>query len=234
MSIEMERKAPENYRHTHSIIVSLMSLGKYNEVLQMMLTKGNWHKHAIAEIYEKKGDIEEARNLYRTGAQEYEKKTIGDEWYFRPQYYQDASDLWERAGDIKKAKENNKKAIQSWLELRNKLEENEPPIHLGWLYEEVGYIYEKGGDFKEAFRYYNAAEEKYKLAYSKKHETDTSAYKADQTWSYRVDEHFFIQIPEMSEWGFYMDYKSGDPDFKRIKFRKLLLEEKMKGKEENK
>ena len=105
--------------------------------------------------------------------------------------------------------------------MKDNIERSLHPIEEAWLYEEVGYIYEKAGNLRTALEYYREAESKYKQAYIEDADS-TEANQLDGDW----DDYwgFFVhQIPDFRLIYFCLD-GSEENDYRRIKCRILSLE----------
>ncbi len=128
---------------------------------------------------------------------------------------------------MEKSGEYNQKALEEWERTENNLQEKLYPIEEAWLYEGVGYIYEKAGRLEKALEYYRKSEEKYGQADQEEYLTSTIAHIFDGDWDFFYGKYFDMQIQEKE----IMRLRYEDPmksQFRRIKYRILLLEEKMK------
>lgn len=200
----------------------LSALGKHEEALKAVLDDPHYSQLGRANLYEKAGNHDIAREIYTELAMEHSKKAIRSE-FLPPLFLQYASDLWERAQNIKEAREYNQMAREAWEKMKNNMESLHT-IEKAWLYEEVGYIYEKAGKFETAMDYYEKAQANYERAYTED-VTSAGANYVDGDWDYYIP-CFYLQLPEirMIELSFEYFIKF---DFKRIKYRILNLKEQM-------
>jgi uncharacterized protein YjbI with pentapeptide repeats len=138
---------------------------------------------------------------------------------------QEKSDLWSKAQDADKKRKYNQRAIQTWE--RTTSDRQLHAIEEAWLYEEVGYIYEKGGDLDTAQKYYQKARTKYREAYIQENARYTDCNQVDGDWEH-YSCYFIRQL--------FIEYRMIalavqsplENDFKRIRYRIFVLEELMK------
>ena len=204
-------------------IECLHALKRHEEALHTILDDPHPAQLELARLYESTGSHDIAQEIYIELAIEQSKKADESE-FLQPLFLQHASDLWEKAQNIENAYKYNERAVEVWEEMKN-MQLSLHTIEEPWLYEEVGYIYEKAGKFSTAHEYYKKAESKYELAYTVD-VTSAEANYADGDWDYYIG-CFYFQLPEirMIELSFEYFIKF---DFKRIKYRYLALEKKMK------
>ena len=69
----------------------------------------------------------------------------------------------------------NQRAVEAW----EKNDTDYDPLEKAWLYEEVGYIYERAGKLETAMKYYQKAKSKYERAYTKKYLDSTESNQVD-------------------------------------------------------
>jgi tetratricopeptide (TPR) repeat protein len=202
----------------------LIALGKSEEALNIASTDPHYTVLGLALLHEKIGKNDTARNLYReVAARESVKKE--SKTSLRPHFLQYLSDLWEKAQDLERARFFNEKAVQTWEETKDTRDDSLAPIEEAWLHEEVGYIYQKAAQFKTAMDYYQKAKTMYRKAYTED-PTATGAHQVDGDWD-SYGKWFYMQLPEldMIEFGFERLWKF---DSKRLKYRILMLQEKMR------
>lgn len=204
-------------------IECLYALGKFEKALTIELSDPYPNELWLAFLYEKIGDHDSAQTIYANRApvqshEGYETFTL-----FQPHYLQKNSDFWEKAQNAEKARKYNQRAVQTWEKIKDNIVHLDP-IEEAWLYEEVGYIYEKAGRFETAMEHYKKAKGKYEIAYTKDLDS-TEVNKIDGTWDY-YREHFSVQLfPEIRFIDLMVD--SINHDFRRIKYRILNLKEQM-------
>lgn len=202
----------------------LVALKKHEEALNIASTNPHYTVLGLALLHEKIGNNDTARNLYReVAARESVKKE--SKTSLRPHFLQYLSDLWEKAQDIERARFFNEKAVQTWEETKDTRYDSLAPIEKAWLYEEIGYIYQKAAQFKIAMDYYQKAKTMYRKAYLED-PTATGAHQVDGDWD-SYEQWFHIQLPELNmiDFGFERSWKL---DSKRIKYRILMLQEKIR------
>jgi len=215
---------------SNSIYISaLLILGKIRNVLSVILENPyECSLFLLAEVYEKLGRKPEAQLIYSDISYFYYRLSGGYHLFWQPHYIQAGSDYCFRAQLPERAKIYNQKAVEAWEESKNSIKKSLVPIEKAWLYEEIGYIYEKADHPKNAMRYYQSAKENYELAYTEKFLNSTEINYLDGDWEI-YNELFSSQISDHRLIYFRFDgYKQND--FRRIKYRILNLEEKMKSK----
>ena len=200
-------------------------LGKHKEALEAALDDSHYTKLGLAKLYEKAGKHDVAREIYTELAMEQSKKAIKSK--FLPLLFlQHASDLWARAQRTEEARKYNERAVKAWERMKDRIERSLHTIEEAWLFEEVGYIYEQAGKIEIAINYYKKAKAEYELAYTEDF-TATGAHQVDGDWDYYA-RCFYFQLPEILKIELSLEY-SMMFDFRRIKYRMLNLEEKMRG-----
>jgi tetratricopeptide (TPR) repeat protein len=205
-------------------IECLNALGDHKEALEVLLNDPHHTRLGLAELYEKVGKYDTAREIYAELATEQSKKAERSK-VFQSLFLQHASDLWERAQNTEEARKCNQRAVYAWEKMKDDMKRPLVSIEKAWLYEEVGYIYEKAGKFETAMKYYEKAESKYELAYTEDVASAETHY-VDGDWGYYI-ECFYFQLPEIRmiklRFEYFMKF-----DFRRIKYRILKLKEKMR------
>ena len=177
----------------------------------------------LCHLYRELGKEYEARLLYAGLANH--SVALSEAYHFwRPHNLQDAANLWERTKHPEKAQLLNQRAVEAWEKMKG--DRDYDPIEKAWLYEEVGYIYEKTGKFETAMTYYQKAKSKYERAYTSKYLASTESNQVDGDWE-RYKGHFILQIPDFRLINFDSDSSQGN-DCRRIKYRILNLKEQMK------
>lgn len=215
-----------------SVCVSaLRALKKPEEALKIVLlhAKG-WHPEILAHLYEEMDRKKEAQVIYAGKAYysyQLSEACIPSWLLWQPHYLQEASDLYEKAQGFKIANLYNQKAVEGWEEVKDNTE-NLELIEKAWLFEEVGYIYERAKKFEMAMDYYEKAKDTYNLAYTNEGllSTETNEKENDKD---RYLGFFAHQIPDFR----LIYFRSDNPeenDYRRIKYRMLNLEEQMKTK----
>jgi tetratricopeptide (TPR) repeat protein len=124
-----------------------------------------------------------------------------------------------------KAKKYNQKAVAAWEGIKDNIQKSLSLIEEAWLYEEVGYIYEKAQKFVTAINYYQKAQSRYKKAHSEEPHI-VGAHQIDGDWN-RYFKFFVRQIPDFDFIHFHYEHPE-DNDYRRIKYRILNLEKQMK------
>ena len=191
----------------------------------MILTHAkSWDLIALARLYEEVGRVKEALLLY-SGLATNRLMISRFCSFLQPHYLQEAADLREKAHDFEMSHIYNQRAIETWGEMEGNIEKPLVPIEEAWLYEEVGYIYERAGEYKTALKYYNRAESTYELAYTEDL-TSTGAHQVDGDWDYYF-RFFAKQIPDFRLLYFHSDSLE-ENDYRRMKYRILNVRECMK------
>ena len=134
--------------------------------------------------------------------------------------------MWARAQNPEEAQKYNEQAIETWEKMKDTMERPLHTIDEAWLFEEVGYIYEKAGKFEIAIEYYKKAKQMYELAY----EEDPPAvytHQIDSDWDYYKGIFFYLQFLGTRMFKLRVENPM-KYDFRRIKYRILNLEEQVK------
>lgn len=201
----------------------LGALGKHEEALKAASDDPHYTQLGLAILYEKAGHHDSAEKIFIELAIEQSRKPK-ESMVFHPLLLQYISDLWERAQNIREAQRYNLEAVKAWEEMKNNLERSLVPIEEAWLYEEIGYIYEKAAEFEMAMDYYKRAEANYELAYTKD-ATSSEVHYVDGDWDHYI-QCFRLQLPEILMIDLSFEYFI-EFDFRRIKYRIINLKEKM-------
>ncbi len=231
-SIEYYRSALEylgntDFRSMTITLECLLALGKPEEALKSALDSNTCRRPEIAVLYEKLGEEETARQIFAELAVEQVEKANENE-FFKPHFLQAASDLWARAHNTDKAYTYNQEALNTWEKMKDKVERALYPVEEAWLYEEVGYIHEKAGNFETAIKYYKEAKAKYELAYTED-PVSTGAHQVDGDWDYYKTYFFYFQFLGSPMFKLRVEHPMRY-DYRRIRFRILNLEAQMKDK----
>jgi tetratricopeptide (TPR) repeat protein len=209
-------------------IESLRALGRHQEALETTLNDPAHVKLRVAALYEDVGKQRIARDLYTKLAIEQSKKADEVKGFFQPHHLQEASDLWSKACNYEKAREYNQQAVEAWEKIKDTIEGPMELAEEAWLYEEVGYIYEKAGKFETALEFYEKAKSKYEDAYTE----DSGAifvHQVDGDWDY-YKEFFYVQFLGLRMFKLRVEHPM-KYDYRRIKYRTLNLEDQMKDSE---
>lgn len=83
--------------------------------------------------------------------------------FWRPHYLQEGADLCEKAELYERLRIYNRRGAEAWEKMKDNIGRSLHSIEEAWLFEEVGYIYEKAGEFEKALEYYKMAEAKYRV-----------------------------------------------------------------------
>ncbi|KYK35781.1 MAG: hypothetical protein HXS46_17035 [Theionarchaea archaeon] len=204
----------------------LRALGKLEEAVKAALSNPSHSKIELAELYKEAGKHDIARKIYAELATRQFCNPDRLENFIYPQYLQHISNLWERAQNAEKAREFNESAREAWEKVEAKLEKHLYPIEKAWLNEGVGYIYEKACNFEKAMDYYQKAGEEYDLANMEKYRASSETHQVDGDWDHYAI-YFYTQLPETLMINFLEYFMKFN--FRRIKYRILMLEEKMRG-----
>ncbi len=207
-------------------VMCLIALDKSEEALKTVLDNPPHNKKELAKFYETLGKFEISQKIYA----EIAVKQLCDhdrmENFIYPHCLQYISDLWEKAQNIEKAHEYNQKAVEEWEKAQNFLERNLYPIEKAWMYEGIGYIFEKSGEFEEAMKYYEKALKKYELVNTKEYRVSSKAHYIDGDWDYYYIKYFYFQLPEILMFNLTVeDFMKFN--FRRVKYRILKLEMQM-------
>jgi tetratricopeptide (TPR) repeat protein len=205
-------------------IECLRALGRDREALETALNDPHYSKLNLAELYRKAGKCEISRQLFAELAIKKSEETIWD-MFFKPHFLQETSDLWSRACNIEKAREYNKQAVEAWEKIKDTIEGPMELVEEAWLYEEVGYIYEKTHKFATALKYYEKARSKYEDAYTKDPGV-VFVHQVDGDWDY-YGGFFYVQFLGQRMFRLRVEHPM-KYDYRRIKYRTLNLEYQMK------
>jgi tetratricopeptide (TPR) repeat protein len=204
---------------------ALKALDKPEEALRVVLIHPrSWRPFVLADLYEKMGKIEEAHLIYAGISHCSYELSEAYCSFWQPHYLQEAADLCEMGKDLKRSTIYNQKAVKAWEKMKNRIEKHLEPIEEAWLYEEVGYIYQKTGSFEMAVDYYKAGEVQYKVAYTED-AISTRTNQIDGDWNDYL-RFFAKQVPDFRLIYFRSD-GSEENDYRRIKYRILNLRETM-------
>ncbi|MBU7017171.1 MAG: hypothetical protein HXS44_06645 [Theionarchaea archaeon] len=207
-------------------VSALSALHKPEEALQIVLSnpKG-WGVETLAQLYEEVGRKEEAIVIYSSLAINSLKFSRAYYPFWQPHYLQEASDIWTKIESLDYAQKHNLKAVAAWEGIKDNIQRSLSLIEEAWLYEEVGYIYEKAQEFETAINYYEKAQSRYKKAHSEEPHI-VGAHQIDGDWN-RYFKFFVRQIPDFGFIHFRYEHPE-DNDYRRIKYRILNLEKQMK------
>jgi tetratricopeptide (TPR) repeat protein len=202
----------------------LIAFRRYEEALNIATTDPHLTKLGLAALHEHIGNSDSAYDLYKELAVKKSKKEESNA-NFRPHFFQYISDLWEKAQNMERAQFWNEKAVQTWEDIKDTNYDSLIPIEEAWLYEEIGYIYQKADQLETAMDYYQKAKTKYREAYIGD-PTATGAHQVDGDWD-TYAQWFHLQLPELDiiDFGFERLWKF---DSKRIKYRMLVLQKKIR------
>jgi tetratricopeptide (TPR) repeat protein len=201
---------------------ALKALNKPEEAFKIVLAHAkSWDLKDLARFYEELGRVEEARLLY-SGLATHALMLSRFCSFWQPHYLQQAADLREKAQDFEMVQLYNQRAVDAWEKMKDTIERPLVPIEEAWLFEEMGYIYEKAEKLETAMEYYNKAKSKYELAYIEDL-TSTGAHQVDGDWDYYL-RFFAKQIPDFRLIFFRLDGPE-ENDYRRIRFRILNLKE---------
>jgi hypothetical protein len=203
----------------------LYRLGNHEEALEAGIKEG-CTELAVAKLNENAGMYSEAQKLYETIAQTYTWKPEYTRSHLFPLFLQHHSDIWVKAQNMEKAHYYNEKAREKWEKIKDNLPGNLVPIEKGWLFEEIGHIYESSDLYNTAMKYYEVALENYLLANTDEYLPSSEANIDDGDWEdYAID--FLFQLPEIKIIKIFIDrFVLYNP--RRVKYRILNLEEKIK------
>jgi tetratricopeptide (TPR) repeat protein len=206
-------------------VSALSALQRPEEALQIVLSnpKG-WGVETLAQLYEEVGRKEEAIVIYSSLAINSLKFSEAYYPFWQPHYLQEASDIWTRIESLDYAQNHNQKAVAAWEGIKDNIQRSLSLIEEAWLYEEVGYIYEKAQEFETAINYYQKAQSRYKKAHSEEPHI-VGAHQIDGDWN-RYFKFFVRQIPDFDFIHFHYEHPE-DNDYRRIKYRILNLEKQM-------
>ena len=229
-SIEYYRSALEYLGNTdfQSMTITLeclLALGKPKEALRAAIESNTCRRPELAVLYEKLGEEETARRIFAELAVEQVEKANRSA-FFKPHFLQYVSDLWARAQNPKKARKYNEQAIETWEKMKDNVERPLHTVEEAWLFEEVGYIYEKTGKFETAIEYYEKAKQMYELAY-REDPPAVYTHQIDGDWDYYKEIFFYLQLLGTRMFKLRVENPM-KYDFRRIKYRMLKLEEQVK------
>ncbi len=208
-------------------IECLHALGRDREALETALNDPLYSKLSLAELYRKVGKCEISRQLFAELAIEKSEEVVWD-MFFKPHFLQETSDLWSKACNIEKAREYNWQAVEAWEKIKDTLEGPRELVEEAWLYEEVGYIYEKAQKFETALKYYEKAKSKYEDAYTEDPDA-VFTHQVDGDWDY-YSGFFYVQFLGQRTFRLRVEHPM-KYDYRRIKYRILNLEDQMKDSE---
>lgn len=210
----------------HICVNALELLERPYEALQIVLTyPRNWNLRTLAHFYEQLGRKKEAILLFAGLSYYFYKLSEAYYPFWQPHYLQEGADLCERAGLFERSRIYTQGAVVSWDQMKNNIGKPLHFIEKAWLYEEIGYIYERFGKLETAMEYYRKTKIEYKEAYTKDIKS-TEANQINGDWG-EYWEFFTQQISDIRLIHFYFD-SSEENDYRRIKYRILNLEEQMK------
>lgn len=203
----------------------LLALGRPEEALEIAQNSNRCRRPKLASLYEENGKFEVAQRLYTELAEE-KSKEINENYFFRPHLLQEVSDLWNRARNTREASIYNLKAEKEWEDMKDNIQSPLKPIEKAWLYEEVGYIYEKASQFGTAMEYYKKAEFMYEKGYTEDPD-GTLINQVDGDWDYYKEHFFYLQFLGFPMYKLRVEHMM-KYDHRRIRYRILNLKEKMK------
>ena len=203
----------------------LYRLGKNEEALEAGIKEGCTESR-IALLHENAGLYSEAQKLYETIAQTYTWKSEYTRDHLFPLFLQHHSDLWAKAQNMEKTQFYNEKACEKWEKIKDNLPENLVPIEKGWLFEEIGHIYESAHSCNQALEYYEKAHENYLLGNTEEYLPSSDTNIVDGDWEdYAIE--FLFQLPEI-KMIYYSVNSYMEDNLRRIKYRILNFKEKIK------
>ena len=198
----------------------LLALGKPEEALEIAQKSGRCRRLKLAVLYEENGNLEVAQQLYTELAAEKSRK-INENRFFRPHFLQEVSDLWSRAQNMKEASIYNQKAEEEWEVMKDTIQRSLELVEEAWLYEEVGYIYEKADKFGTAEEYYKKAKSLYEQAYTEDPAV-TMTHQVDGDWDYYKEHFFYLQFLGLPIYKLRVEHPM-KYDYRRIRYRILNL-----------
>ena len=204
----------------------LYRLGKNEEALEAGIKEGCTESR-IALLHENAGLYSEAQKLYETIAQTYTWKSEYTRDHLFPLFLQHHSDLWAKAQNMEKTQFYNEKACEKWEKIKDNLPENLVPIEKGWLFEEIGHIYESAHSCNQALEYYEKAHENYLLANTEEYLPSSETNYVDGDGEDYIINFLFQLLPEINLIYYFVDFFMKDT-LRRIKYRILNIKEKIK------
>ncbi|MGD2248733.1 MAG: hypothetical protein PVF58_10030 [Candidatus Methanofastidiosia archaeon] len=210
----------------YEIVATLEKLKKPEEAFQLILSHPEcWGILRLAKSYEQLGRYQEAHIVYEGMAHFSYQLSEECSSFWRPHHLRNAADLYEKAHNVKLTKIYGQNAVAALETKKGNIEKSLELIEEAWLYEEVGYIYEKAKKFEMAMDYYESDKIKYESAYTEDPEAVIDHH-IDGDWDKYFD-FFSLQMPDLGLIYFYFDSLE-ENDFRRIKYRILNLKEQMK------
>ncbi len=218
--LEIWNAHPEKISY-HMCVSALVALRRPGEAFEIVLAHArSWDLRSLANFYDELGRSEEARLLY-AGMATYSVMLSRSYSFWQSHYLQEAADLCEKAQNFEMAQVYNQRARETWEKTKNNVKNSLNTIEEAWLYEEIGYIYEKADKISIAMDYYKEAKSKYEAAYLRD-PTSVFAHQVDGDWDCYLG--FFVkQIPDFRLIFFRPDGPE-ENDYRRIKYRILNLE----------
>jgi tetratricopeptide (TPR) repeat protein len=216
----LEYEEQSKYPWINIRVKCLIALRRKEEARETALNSPYPTEHWLATVYEELGDHDLAQTLYAELAAEHSKEA-DESTYFQPQRFQYASDFWEKAHNTKESRIYNQKAVEAWERIGS-VKESLHSIERAWLYEEVGYIYQKAGNSEIAMDFYRKAWAYYREAYMID-VTATETNQVDGDWDH-YSQWFSAQIPDNIVFKFRCEHPM-KYDQRRMKYRKLSLKE---------
>jgi tetratricopeptide (TPR) repeat protein len=216
----LEYEEQSKYPWINIRVKCLIALRRKEEARETALNSPYPTEHWLATVYEELGDHDLAQTLYAELAAEHSKEA-DESTYFQPQRFQYASDFWEKAHNTKESRIYNQKAVEAWERIGS-VKESLHSIERAWLYEEVGYIYQKAGNSEIAMDFYRKAWAYYREAYMIDG-TATETNQVDGDWDH-YSQWFSAQIPDNIVFKFRCEHPM-KYDQRRMRYRKLSLRE---------
>jgi tetratricopeptide (TPR) repeat protein len=216
----LEYEEQSKYPWINIRVKCLIALRRKEEARETALNSPYPTEHWLATVYEELGDHDLAQTLYAELAAEHSKEA-DESTYFQPQRFQYASDFWEKAHNTKESRIYNQKAVEAWERIGS-VKESLHSIERAWLYEEVGYIYQKAGNSEIAMDFYRKAWAYYREAYMID-VTATETNQVDGDWDH-YSQWFSAQIPDNIVFKFRCEHPM-KYDQRRMRYRKLSLRE---------
>ncbi len=228
--VEIQNAHPDEFVDLECIS-ALRRLQRSEEALKMVLSDPkSWGVETLAHLYEDVGRKEESIIIYSGLAHcAYELHRVCSP-FWKPHYLREAADLHEKAQNYDRVSEYTKAAVEEWEKNKDTIDNSLYVIEEAWLNEEVGYIYEKAGQLDVAMEHYQKAKSRYELAYTEEHVSSTEVRYVEffSDWWSKYYDFFIRQIPDFRLIHFKYESDMAN-DRRRITYRILNLEEKMKG-----